>query len=248
MEVCATPQSAKWFTAREDFPGLTGSRVPAACHRGYITRQRLWDYKTGAKVETFSEYQQKIMEEGVEKEPYARWDLQEYLGRSSIPCGAFRRDQFMTTPDALFVNDPYGISYVWDEEEGCSLKRIQPGAVTVVELKCPSHRSIVLDKVPPHETLTQYIIQAEVHAYCTQANDSYLYIWTPDERGSILYHRTFDRHLFETIIVPFTDEFLSYVERKVRPPPESAKDPLVMRLKAWEQDQARAYRESLSEK
>jgi len=246
-EICSDQRSANWSTLRSEFPYLTGSQWPEVCYVGYSSRQALWKQKCKNEKKVFSAFQQSIMQDGVDEEPYARHRFTQHTGRQTYLTGAWRRGWVQSSPDALVINNLKGVTYTYCDEQKEYLLSCEPGALTPVEIKVPSSKSGISDKVPPNERLFAYFIQATAHAIATNANDYYIFISSMDyrtdpdnDRGAVCYHVERCPRL-ETIIVGCLEDFYKYVESSTPPPPRNAKDPNVQAVEAYMKQWGNSY-------
>lgn len=250
-ELCWDQRSPQWVKLRGDFPLLTGSQWPEACYVGYGSRKALWEQKYRGVKKAFSDFQQRIMQDGCDEEPYARERFYEHTGRQPYLTGAWRRGWVQSSPDAFVVNDLKGVTYDYSYEQETYLMGCEPGALTPVEIKVPSAASGISDKVPPNERLLAYFIQATAHAIVMNAQDYYVFISSmdyrnPDEddRGALCYHANRCPRL-ENIITSCLEDFYKYAESTVPPPNRNAKDPNVQALNAYLLDWGMSYADAL---
>jgi len=251
-EICVDQRSETWGRMRADFPYLTGSQWSEACYVGYGSRSALWKAKCLGEKPQFNEFQRAIMQVGVDEEPMARERFSQHTGRQTYLTGAWRRGWVQSSPDAFVINDLAGVSYHYCAEQREYLIECAPGALTPVEIKVPSAKSGIQDKVPPNERLLAYFIQGTAHAMATNACDFYVFISSTDyrtdpdnNRGAICYHAQRCPRL-EEIIIGCLEDFYKYVESSVPPPPRNRNNPQVQALESYLCDWGKSYAEALS--
>lgn len=160
----------------------------------YDTPRRMWRLLTGREEEEFSDFRQKMMDQGRHDEPYICNLFCQVTGMCVLPCSMWLsryNPRMSASPDGI-VFDP------WTGVQSClEIKRPYKALYTGVNIS--------------------HYVQMQQQMHCTGLNSCYYVAWHPED-GLRIWLVLVDNAFIYDFLLDAVDEFLKYVDEDTQPP------------------------------